>query len=89
MNKSLPDVLSIEEVEAFGHRIVNAGEKYFDPMLVTDEVLELFRNCIDYAPIHMPGGRVEKKSKEKHLIFFLDNIIKPSGRSLLEAHGLI
>ena len=49
-------IKSIEEVEAFGHRIVNAGEKYFDPMLVTDEVLELFRNCIDYAPIHMPGG---------------------------------
>lgn len=55
-DEKLGVVKSISEVEAFGHRIVNAGEKYFDPILVTDEVLELFRNCIDYAPIHMPGG---------------------------------
>lgn len=55
-DKELGVVKSIKEVDAFGHRIVNAGEKYYDPILVTDEVLELFKGCIDYAPIHMPGG---------------------------------
>ena len=55
-SKDLGVVTSISEVEAFGHRIVNAGEKYFDPILVTEEVLEDFKSKIDFSPLHMPGG---------------------------------
>lgn len=55
-SKDLGVVNSISEVEAFGHRIVNAGEKYFDPILVTPEVLEDFKTKIDFSPLHMPGG---------------------------------
>ena len=47
---------SIADVDAFGHRIVNAGEKYFDPILVTEEVLADFKTRIDFSPLHMPGG---------------------------------
>lgn len=55
-SKDLGVLNSIDEVEAFGHRIVNAGEKYFDPILVTDEVLADFKTRIDFSPLHMPGG---------------------------------
>ena len=55
-SKDLGVVASISEVEAFGHRIVNAGEKYFDPILVTEEVLADFKTRIDFSPLHMPGG---------------------------------
>ena len=55
-SKDLGVVASIGEVEAFGHRIVNAGEKYFDPILVTEEVLADFKTRIDFSPLHMPGG---------------------------------
>lgn len=55
-SKDLGVVGSIDEVDAFGHRIVNAGEKYFDPILVTPEVLEDFKTRIDFSPLHMPGG---------------------------------
>ena len=55
-SKDLGVVASISEVEAFGHRIVNAGEKYFAPILVTEEVLADFKTRIDFSPLHMPGG---------------------------------
>ena len=55
-SKDLGVVASISEVDAFGHRIVNAGEKYFDPILVTEEVLADFKTRIDFSPLHMPGG---------------------------------
>ena len=49
-------IKSVNEIDAFGHRFVNAGEKYFDPCIITEEVLNDFRNSIDFAPIHIPGG---------------------------------
>lgn len=49
-------IKSISEVEAFGHRIANAGPNYFDPVVVTKEVLEDFKKNIDFSPLHMPGG---------------------------------
>lgn len=49
-------IKSIDEVEAFGHRIANAGPKFFDPIIVTKDVLEEFKNNVDFSPLHMPGG---------------------------------
>lgn len=47
---------SLSDVDAFGHRMVNAGEDHFDPTLVTPEILKLFKEKIYFAPLHMPGG---------------------------------
>ena len=47
---------SINEVNAFGHRVVNAGDKYFDPILVDEAVLEDFKTKTDFSPLHMPGA---------------------------------
>ena len=49
-------IQSVEEIEAFGHRVVNVGDKYFDPTLVTKEVLEDFKANVDFSPIHVPGA---------------------------------
>ena len=49
-------IKSITEVEAFGHRIANAGPNYFDPTLVNEKVLKEFKENIDFSPLHMPGG---------------------------------
>lgn len=49
-------ISSINEVEAFGHRIANAGPKFFDPTLVDANVLKEFKENIDFSPLHMPGG---------------------------------
>ena len=49
-------VTSLDEIEAFGHRVVNVGEKYFDSTIVTPEVLEDFRLNADFSPLHVPGA---------------------------------
>lgn len=49
-------VSSLDEIEAFGHRVVNVGEKYFDSTVVTSEVLEDFRMNVDFSPLHVPGA---------------------------------
>lgn len=49
-------VRSTDEIDAFGHRVVNVGESYFDPCLVTPEVLEDFKTKKDFSPLHVPGA---------------------------------
>lgn len=55
-DKEVGVIKSVEEIEAFGHRVVNVGDKYFDPTLVTKEVLEEFKQNVDFSPIHVPGA---------------------------------
>ena len=49
-------IASADEISAFGHRVVNVGEKYFDSCLVTKEVLEEFKQNVDFSPLHVPGA---------------------------------
>ena len=44
----------ISEVSAVGHRVVHAGEKYSDSVLITGDVLDALEECIDLAPLHNP-----------------------------------
>ena len=43
---------SISEVEAVGHRIVHGGAKYFQPIIIEDEVLNDIKEYGEIAPIH-------------------------------------
>lgn len=49
-------IKSINEIGAFGHRVVNVGEKYFDSCIVTKETIEDFKRNVDFAPLHVPGS---------------------------------
>ena len=49
-------VASLDEIGAIGHRVVNVGEKYFDSVLINDEILEDFRLNADFSPLHVPGA---------------------------------
>lgn len=49
-------VSSLDEIEAFGHRVVNVGEDYFDSVVVTPEILQDFRMKVDFSPLHVPGA---------------------------------
>lgn len=49
-------ISSLEEIGAIGHRVVNVGEKYFDSVLVDDEILDDFRHKVDFSPLHVPGA---------------------------------
>ncbi len=56
VDKEIGVISSLDEIEAFGHRVVNVGEEYFDSTLVTPEVLEDFRLNVDFSPLHVPGA---------------------------------
>ena len=49
-------IKSLDELEGIGHRVVQGGEKYSQPVLITNEVIEEIRKCSDLAPLHNPAA---------------------------------
>jgi len=47
-------VSSMDEIEAVGHRVVHAGEKYAGSVLIDEHVMHALRECIELAPLHNP-----------------------------------
>jgi len=47
-------IKDISEIVAVGHRVVHAGEKFSGSVLLTDEVMEALKECIELAPLHNP-----------------------------------
>jgi len=48
-------IKSMDEIQAVGHRIVHGGPYFFESALVTPEVIEKLRLCVDFAPLHTPA----------------------------------
>ena len=47
---------SLSEINAVGHRTVHGGRKFFGSALINDEVLEVLKDCIRLAPLHIPAN---------------------------------
>ena len=47
-------VSDMSEIGAVGHRVVHAGEKYADSVIIDDTVMEALEECIEIAPLHNP-----------------------------------
>ena len=47
-------ISSMDEIGAVGHRVVHAGEKYAQSVLINDDVIKALEECIDLAPLHNP-----------------------------------
>ena len=45
-----------EDIDAIGHRFVNAGEMYTDSVIIDDEVMKNLEALIDLAPLHNPAS---------------------------------
>lgn len=45
---------SIDELEAVGHRVAHAGEKFKSSVKITDAVIAALEECIPLAPLHNP-----------------------------------
>lgn len=54
-DKTYGCISNMSEIEAVGHRVVHGGPYFFESCLVTDEVLETIRKCIEFAPLHNPA----------------------------------
>jgi len=61
MLKALTDpekgaVKNMDEIGAFGHRVLHGGEKCTDSMLITDDVKKTIRDCFPLGPLHNPAN---------------------------------
>lgn len=45
-------ISDVSEIEAIGHRVVHGGPYFLGSTLVTPEVLETLKLCVDFAPLH-------------------------------------
>jgi acetate kinase len=53
-SKTRGNLKSFDEIDAVGHRVVHGGEKFQDSVLITNEVIDKVKECIDLAPLHNP-----------------------------------
>lgn len=49
-------IKSMDEIEAVGHRILNCGDYYAEPVLINQEVKDTIEKCYDLAPLHNPAN---------------------------------
>ena len=49
-------IKDLSEIDAVGHRIVHGGEKFNKSVVLNDEVLRVFEECSDLAPLHNPAN---------------------------------
>lgn len=54
MDKEHGVIQTMDEIGAVGHRVVHAGEKYANSVLITEDVMDTLEECIDLAPLHNP-----------------------------------
>ena len=61
-------IASTLEIGAVGHRVVHGGEYFAGSVLITDEVKEALRKCIDLAPLHNPANIIGIEACEKLML---------------------
>ena len=49
-------IKDLKEIDAVGHRMVHGGEKFNKSVLLNEEVLKVFEECSDLAPLHNPAN---------------------------------
>ena len=56
MKKQYGVMQDLSELEGIGHRVVHGGEKFSNPVLITDEVIKEIKECSELAPLHNPAA---------------------------------
>lgn len=49
-------IKSLDELQGIGHRVVSGGERFSNSVVITDEVIEEIKKCVDLAPLHNPAA---------------------------------
>jgi acetate kinase len=49
-------IKSTSEISGVGHRVLHGGEKFHDPALINDKVIDAIRECIPLGPLHNPAN---------------------------------
>lgn len=46
----------MSEINAVGHRVLHAAEKFSDSVIINDDVMAAIRECIKFGPLHNPAN---------------------------------
>ena len=60
-------IASLQEINAVGHRVVHAGEKYSASVIIDETVMAALEECIELAPLHNPPNIIGIKAIEELL----------------------
>lgn len=52
----IPDIQSLSDIHAVGHRVVHGAEKFSKSVVIDNEVIEGIEDCIELAPLHNPAN---------------------------------
>ncbi|MCF0125519.1 MAG: acetate kinase, partial [Clostridia bacterium] len=55
-NENYGVIKELSELGGIGHRVVHGGEKFSKSVLITDEIIEEIKKCIELAPLHNPAA---------------------------------
>jgi len=58
-------IKSMSEINAVGHRVVHAGEKFAYSVILNKEVTDALTECIELAPLHNPPNIIGIEACEK------------------------
>ncbi len=47
---------SLDKIDAVGHRVVHAGERFAQSVKITPEVVDALKECVELAPLHNPAN---------------------------------
>ncbi|MCB9362193.1 acetate kinase [Candidatus Woesearchaeota archaeon] len=49
-------ISSMKDIDAIGHRVVHGGERFTDPVIIDDTILEEIESLNELAPLHNPAN---------------------------------
>ncbi len=49
-------ISDMSEINAVGHRVLHAAEKFSDSVIINDAVMDAIRECIKFGPLHNPAN---------------------------------
>jgi acetate kinase len=53
---NIPNIKSLSDIHAVGHRVVHGGEKFTKSVVIDDTVIEQIEDNIELAPLHNPAN---------------------------------
>ena len=56
LSDNVPTIAALSDIDAIGHRVLHAGEKFKDSVLITDEVMVELEKLIPLGPLHQPSN---------------------------------
>ena len=58
-------IKELSEIKAVGHRVVHAGEKYANSVIINDDEIAVLEECAELAPLHNPPNLAGVRACEK------------------------